>query len=121
NFPTDLYVLQGLEELRGGKIALRLVDRADIADALSVGVALVVLTHVHYKTGELHDMGAITKAAHDCGALILWDLSHSAGAVELSLDRGNVDLAIGCGYKYLNGGPGAPAFLYVARRHQERL
>jgi kynureninase len=121
NFPTDLYVLQGLEELLGGKIVLRLVNRDEIVGAMSDEVALVVLTHVHYKTGELHDMQAVTKAAHDCGALMLWDLSHSAGVMDLFLDRDEVDLAIGCGYKYLNGGPGAPAFLYVARRHQERL
>lgn len=121
NFPTDLYVLQGLEQLLGGKIKLRLISRPEIASALSDDVALVVLTHVHYKTGELHDMRAITQLAHDCGALMLWDLSHSAGAMDLFLNRDKVDLAVGCGYKYLNGGPGAPAFLYVARRHQERL
>ena len=121
NFPTDLYVLQGLEHLLGGRMALRLVERDDIAGASADGVALIVLTHVHYKTGEVHDMRAITKAAHDAGALVLWDLSHSAGAMELFLDRDAADLAIGCGYKYLNGGPGAPAFLYVARRHQEKL
>ena len=121
NFPTDLYVLQGLEQLLGGKITLRLARRAEIVSALSGDVALVVLTHVHYKTGELHDMRALTKSAHDCGALMLWDLSHSAGAMDLFLNRDEVDLAVGCGYKYLNGGPGAPAFLYVARRHQERL
>ncbi len=121
NFPTDLYVLQGLEELLDGRMVLRLVDREEIADALSDEVALVVLTHAHYKTGELHDMRAITQSAHEHGALILWDLSHSAGAMELFLDRDGADLAIGCGYKYLNGGPGAPAFLYIARRHQQRL
>lgn len=121
NFPTDLYVLQGLEDLLGGTVMLRLVDREEIAGALSSDVALLVLTHVHYKTGGIHDMGALTAAAHAKGALVLWDLSHSAGAMELFLDRDAVDLAIGCGYKYLNGGPGAPAFLYVARRHQARL
>jgi kynureninase len=121
NFPTDLYVLQGLEHLLDGKISLRLVEHEHIARAIGNDVALIVLTHVHYKTGEVHDMRAITKAAHDAGALVLWDLSHSVGAVELFLDRDEVDLAIGCGYKYLNGGPGAPAFLYVARRHQENM
>jgi kynureninase len=121
NFPTDLYVLQGLENLLGERLALRLVDREEIARSLSNDVALLVLTHGHYKTGELHDMRALTSAAHAHGALVLWDLSHSAGAMEVFLDRDEVDLAVGCGYKYLNGGPGAPAFLYVARRHQERL
>lgn len=121
NFPTDLYVLQGLEDMLGGAIELRLVERARIREALSADTALLVLTHVHYKSGELHDMRAITRAAHDAGALVLWDLSHSAGALELFLDRDEVDLAIGCGYKYLNGGPGAPAFLFVARRLQDAL
>lgn len=121
NFPTDLYILQGLQTLLGGTIALRLVDRHEILNALSDEVALVVLTHVHYKTGALHDMRALTAAVHGVGAMMLWDLSHSAGAVEVCLDVDNVDLAIGCGYKYLNGGPGAPAFLYVARRHQRAL
>lgn len=121
NFPTDLYVLQGLETLLDGALTLRLVAREEIAHALSTDVALLVLTHAHYQTGELHDMRALTSAAHAQGALVLWDLSHSAGAMELFLDRDCVDLAIGCGYKYLNGGPGAPAFLYVARRHHDRL
>jgi kynureninase len=121
NFPTDLYVLQGLEHMLGGAVELRLVDRANIREALSADVALLVLTHVHYKTGELYDMGALTRAAHEAGALVLWDLSHSAGALELFLDRDEVDLAIGCGYKYLNGGPGAPAFLHMARRLQDAL
>lgn len=121
NFPTDLYVLQGLENLLGERLALRLVPRDKIAHALGDDVALLVLTHAHYKTGELHDMRGLTAAAHASGALVLWDLSHSAGAMELFLDRDEVDLAIGCGYKYLNGGPGAPAFLYVARRHHGDL
>ncbi|MGH6877469.1 MAG: kynureninase [Rhizomicrobium sp.] len=121
NFPTDLYVLQGLRDLLGGTSELRLVAREDINSALDGDVALLVLTHAHYKTGALHDIRALTQAAHAAGALTLWDLSHSAGAVELFLDRDESDLAIGCGYKYLNGGPGAPAFLYVARRHQQSL
>ena len=121
NFPTDLYVLQGLEHMLGGSVELRLVERATIREALCADTALLVLTHVHYKSGELYDMRAITRAAHDAGALVLWDLSHSAGALELFLDRDDVDLAIGCGYKYLSGGPGAPAFLYVARTLQDAL
>jgi kynureninase len=121
NFPTDLYVLQGLQDMLGGAVELRLVAREEISSALDENVALLVLTHIHYRTGALHNMRALNDAAHAAGALALWDLSHSAGAVELFLDRDGADLAIGCGYKYLNGGPGAPAFLYVARRHQPQL
>ncbi|HEX3666618.1 MAG TPA: kynureninase [Rhizomicrobium sp.] len=121
NFPTDLYVLQGLKALLGDAVELRLVAREEIGAALDETVALLVLTHIHYKTGAPHDMRAVTEAAHRAGALTLWDLSHSAGAVELFLDGDAADFAIGCGYKYLNGGPGAPAFLYVARRHQRNL
>jgi len=118
NFPTDIYVLQGLEELLGGMVALRTVERKDVCNALDQDTALVVLTHVQYKSGVMHDMATLNRAAHAAGALVLWDLSHSAGAMELHLDRDQTDFAIGCGYKYLNGGPGAPSFLYVARRHQ---
>lgn len=121
NFPTDLYVLQGLEALLGERVELRMVEREDLRQAIDNSVALVALTHVDYKTGEVHDMAALTQAAHAAGALMLWDLSHSAGAIELALDRDSADLAIGCGYKYLNGGPGAPAYLYVARRLQDSL
>jgi kynureninase len=121
NFPTDLYVLQGLEELLGGAIELRMVARSELATALNADVALLMLTHTDFKTGEIHDMRALNAAAHKAGALTLWDLSHSAGAMELFLDRDEADLAIGCGYKYLNGGPGAPAYLYVAKRHQADL
>jgi kynureninase len=121
NFPTDLYVLQGLEALMGGAVELKLVEREALMGALDETVALLALTHIHYKTGEIHDMVALDARAHAVGALTLWDLSHSAGAVELALARDGADLAIGCGYKYLNGGPGAPAFLYVARKHQPHL
>jgi kynureninase len=121
NFPTDLYVLQGLEDMLGGAVELRMVPREALRDALDEDTALVALTHADFKTGAIHDMRALNKAAHDAGALTLWDLSHSAGAMELFLDRDGTDLAIGCGYKYLNGGPGAPAYLYVAKRHQALL
>jgi kynureninase len=116
NFPTDLYVLQGLRDLLGDRIALRVVEADRIPDALDEDVAAVVLTHVHYKSGRLHDMAEITRRAHEVGALALWDLSHSAGAIDLDLNGCDVDLAVGCGYKYLNGGPGAPAFLFAAER-----
>ncbi len=116
NFPTDLYVVQGLAQL--GVCELRTVQRGEIAGSMNTDVAAIMLTHVHYKTAEVFDMPALTAAAHAQGALALWDLSHSAGAVEVDLNAANADLAVGCGYKYLNGGPGAPAWLYVARRHQ---
>jgi kynureninase len=121
NFPTDQYVLQGLDALLGDAAELRTVARAEIFDALDERVALLALTHVDYKTGAIHDMAGITAAAHKVGVLALWDLSHSAGAVELALNRDGADLAIGCGYKYLNGGPGAPAYLFVARHLQDKL
>lgn len=121
NFPTDLYVLQGLEEMLGGAVALRMVAREELVASLDTDVALVMLTHTDFRTGAIHDMRALTEAAHRVGALALWDLSHSAGAMELMLDRDDADLAFGCGYKYLNGGPGAPAYLYVSRRHQANI
>lgn len=117
NFPTDLYILQGLAQFLPG-VELRLVEPGGLPDALDDSVALLLLTHAHYKTGELHDMAALTTWAHEVGALALWDLSHSAGALEVDLNGADADLAVGCGYKYLNGGPGAPAFAFVARRHQ---
>jgi kynureninase len=119
NFPTDLYVAQGLTALLRRGYALRPVT--DIAAALNDQVAVLMLTHVNYRSGAMHDMAALTRAAHAAGALVLWDLSHSAGAVPLQLNADDVDLAAGCGYKYLNGGPGAPAFLYVARHLQDDL
>lgn len=116
NFPTDLYIAQGIAGAE-----LRTVPRGRIAAAIDRDVAVVMLTHVHYRTAETFDMAAITRAVHDAGALALWDLSHSTGAVAVDLNGCAADLAVGCGYKYLNGGPGAPAFLYVAERHQDRL
>jgi kynureninase len=120
NFPTDLYVAQGVSRLHPGT-ALRAVDRHDVAGCITDKIAVVMLTHVHYKTGERFDMRAITEAAHAAGALMFWDLSHSVGAIEVDLNGANADMAVGCGYKYLNGGPGAPAFLFVAARHHATL
>jgi kynureninase len=119
NFPTDLYVLQGLAEQSGHKLRARTVPRDALMDALDSEVAVLVLTHVHYKSGAVHDMAALTARAHEVGALTVWDLSHSTGALPVELNAANADFAVGCGYKYLNGGPGAPAFLYVAERWAE--
>ncbi|MDB5368054.1 MAG: kynU [Rhodospirillales bacterium] len=121
NFPTDLYVLQGIAAFSGGRAELRAVPSDTIEQALDDKVALLVLTQTHYKSGAVHDMQRLTRLAHDRGALVLWDLSHSAGVLDVDLRGCNADLAIGCGYKYLNGGPGAPAFLFVAERHQAAL
>ncbi len=121
NFPTDLYILQGLKAWLGEGVALRVVPREGLMAAIDADVALLVLTHVHYKSGALHDMAALTERAHAAGALTLWDLSHSAGALPVDLNAAGADLAVGCGYKFLNGGPGAPAFLFVARRWQGAL
>ena len=119
NFPTDLYMIAGLEAQRLAE--RRLAARDDLESALDEDVALLLLTHVHYKTGAMHDMARLTRAAHEVGALVLWDLSHSAGAVPVDLDACEADLSVGCGYKYLNGGPGAPSFAYVAQRHHDAI
>jgi len=118
NFPTDLYVAQGLAGLLGD-VDLRLVPRGGLRGALADDVGVLMLTHVDFRTGEVHDMADLTRAAHEVGALALWDLAHSVGAVPVDLGGCGADLAVGCGYKYLNGGPGAPAFAYVARRLQD--
>ncbi|MBV7265809.1 kynureninase [Erythrobacter ani] len=119
NFPTDIYMIEGLE--RQGLATQRLASREDVPTALDEDVALLMLTHAHYKTGELFDMAALTKAAHEVGALVLWDLSHSTGAMPVDLGAIGADFATGCGYKYLCGGPGAPAFAFVAERHHRDL
>ncbi len=120
NFPTDLYIAQGVAELLPD-CALRACDSDTLVESIDDDTAVVLLTHVHYKSGRRRDMAAITAAAHAKGALMLWDLSHSAGAVPIDLDACGADLAVGCGYKYLNGGPGAPAFLFVAEALQPEL
>ncbi|MBY6127151.1 kynureninase [Qipengyuania aquimaris] len=115
NFPTDIYMIEGLE--KQGLAERRLAPRDSLMDALDEDVALLLLTHAHYKTGELFDMAALTRAAHEAGALVLWDLSHSGGALPVDLNGCKADFAVGCGYKYLNGGPGAPAYAFIAQRH----
>jgi kynureninase len=120
NFPTDLYIAQALCRDRG--FDLRLVDAAsEIASAVDEDCAVLMLTHVNYRTGAMHAMREVTHAAHAGGALVVWDLAHSAGAVEVDLHGADADFAIGCGYKYLNGGPGAPAFVWVHPRHADRF
>jgi kynureninase len=120
NFPTDLYIAESLCRERG--FTLRLIDSVDVLPAaLTAEVAVLMLTHVNYRTGAMHDMKAVTAAAHAVGALTVWDLAHSAGAVPVTLNDSDADYAIGCGYKYLNGGPGAPAFVWVHTRHAGRF
>jgi len=119
NFPTDLYMAQGLAELLDDKHELIVVPPEGIADALNDDVAVLMLTEIDYRTGRKHDMKALTAAAHAAGALTIWDLAHSAGAFPVDLNGSDADFAVGCGYKYLNGGPGAPAFIFIAERWQQ--
>jgi kynureninase len=119
NFPTDIYMAEGLTRWLDRGYQLRLVDSPDeLAGAVAEDCAVLMLTHINYRTGYQHDMGAVTREAHASGALVVWDLAHSAGAVPLDLHGAEADFAVGCTYKYLNGGPGAPAFIWVPRRHQ---
>ena len=120
NFPSDLYIAEGLTRWLARGYQLRLVDSPqELLQAIDATTAVVMLTHVNYRTGHLHDMQAVTQLAHAQGALAIWDLAHSAGAVELDLHHAQADFAVGCTYKYLNGGPGAPAFIWVPVRHQQ--
>lgn len=119
NFPADLYMVQGLSQLGPGKLCeLKSCEDTGIEAQLDETVAVLLLTHVNYRSSKLHDMQRLTELAHQKGILVIWDLAHSTGALPLELDKWGVDFAVGCGYKYLNGGPGAPAFVYVAKRHQ---
>ena len=128
NFPSDLYILQGCVDLLGNRHSLHLVPSADgvtidpsaLLSAIDERTALVTLSHVTFKSGFLHDAAAVTERARQVGALVLWDLSHSVGVVPVDLDGWGADFAVGCTYKYLNGGPGAPAFLYVRRDLQDK-
>jgi kynureninase len=119
NFPTDLYMAQGLAALLDKGHELRVVDPEDLDCSLDETVAVLMLTEVDFKTGRVHDMARLTAAAHRVEALTLWDLAHSAGAIPVDLNRSRADFAVGCSYKYLNAGPGGPAWLFVANRHQQ--
>ncbi|MFC3625013.1 kynureninase [Vogesella amnigena] len=122
NFPTDIYMIEGMIDLLQQGYELRLIDDAlSLEQALTEDVAVVALSHVNYRTGAMYDMAAVTAQAHQRGALVIWDLAHAAGAVEVPLNAANADFAVGCTYKYLNGGPGSPAFIWVAARHQDRF
>ena len=121
NFPTDIYLAEGLIRHLGNRHELRLVDGDDVLPAIDDDVALVSLTQVDYRSGYAQDLAAVTARAHDAGAYMLWDLSHSAGAMAVDLGAAGADFAVGCTYKYLNGGPGAPAYLYVAKDLQDKV
>jgi kynureninase len=121
NFPTDLYVVEGLIRQLGRGYVLKVAAPKEFPAVIDDDVASVLLTHVSYRTGRMYDMAKITNAAHAKGALMIWDLAHSAGAMPIDLSGVNADFAVGCGYKFLNGGPGAPAFLTIAKRHQDRV
>ncbi|TMV12595.1 kynureninase [Arenibacterium halophilum] len=120
NFPSDLYITQGLVKMLGDGYELRLVAPEEVAEAITDDIAVTLLTEVDYRTGRKHDMAALTAKAHAVGALAIWDLAHSAGAIEVDVAGAGADFAVGCTYKYLNGGPGAPAFIYVAPRHADQ-
>jgi len=119
NFPSDLYMAEGLARLLGQGYELRVVAPEEVADAITSDLCALMLTEVDYRTGRRHDMPALTARAHDAGALAIWDLAHSAGALPVDVAGGGADFAVGCTYKYINGGPGAPAFIYVAPRHAD--
>jgi kynureninase len=120
NFPSDIYMAEGLIRSLDRGYELRVVAPEDVADHIDSDLAVLMLTQVDYRTGRMHDMAALTRAAHDAGAIAIWDLAHSAGALPVYVAGCGADFAVGCTYKYLNGGPGAPAFIYVAPRHIAR-
>jgi len=122
NFPTDLYAAQGLQQLLGfSNCHLEVVNSSELVNAVNDDVAVLMLSHVNFRDGAAHDIEALTKVAHERGVLVIWDLAHSAGILPLSLDEWNVDFAVGCGYKFLNGGPGAPSFIYMNSRHHDQF
>jgi kynureninase len=120
NFPSDLYMAEGLCHTLGAGYTLKTVAPEELLDAIDDTVAVLMVTEVDYRTGRRHDMAALTARAHAHGALTVWDLAHSAGAFQVELSKCNADFAVGCTYKYLNSGPGGPAFIYVAPRHADK-
>ena len=121
NFPSDLYMAEGLVRLKDAGFELRTVPHEEVMAAIDESVAVVMLTQVGYSTGKMHDMAAVTAQAHAAGAVMLWDLAHSAGALEVDLAGSGCEFAVGCTYKYLNAGPGGPAFAYAAKRHHGKF
>lgn len=121
NFPTDVYMAQGLIEFLGRQHRIKMVEEDEVAESVDEDTAAVFCTQINYRTGRLHDMAKITKAAHAKGALAIWDLAHTAGCVPIELNKIEADFAVGCGYKYLNGGPGAPAFVFAPKRHHDKV
>ncbi len=121
NFPADLYVLDAIARESGGKVKIKRVAREDLIASLTDEIAILCLTHANYKTSVRHDMAALTKRAREAGAMTIWDLSHSAGALPVDLNGCGADFAVGCGYKFLNGGPGGSGYIFVASRHQNKI
>jgi kynureninase len=121
NFRSDIYIVRAMASRAGRPMSVKAIERSELDQELNDDVALVMLTHVDFRTGEMLDLEGVTKKVHDAGALMLWDFAHSAGAVPLDVTGANVDFAAGCGYKYLNGGPGSPAFLYIRTSWQGML
>ena len=121
NFPADIYIAQGLLKLFDGKHQIKVVEPEEVLNSINEEIAVVMLTEVDYRTGRLHDMKQITQKAHEFEALTIWDLAHSAGALPVNLNKAKADFAVGCTYKYLNGGPGSPAFIYISPKHIEKV
>ena len=121
NFPTDVYMMQGVEKFSGNAVQVETTPPEVLLDRIDDNVAAVLLTQVHYKSGLVRDMAETTRLIQQSGALVIWDLSHSAGAIPVDLNAANADFAIGCGYKFLNGGPGAPAYIFAAKRHHKAV
>lgn len=120
NFPADLYIVQGIEHFNKN-LTLHYLPSDQIINQLTEDIAVLTLTHVNYRTSQIQDMGAITQRAHELGIIVVWDLSHSIGTLPLTLNQHNVDFAVGCSYKYLNGGPGSPSFIYANKKHHQHI
>ena len=121
NFPADIYIAEGLLKFFGNEYELKIVDPEEIEHSINEDIAVLMLTEVDYRTGRLHNMSELTEKAHDCGVITLWDLAHTAGAIPINLKETKADFAVGCTYKYLNGGPGSPAFIYISPSHIKKV